>query len=51
MFNFYDDSDFSIEEMYLDQLIDQMHLFAEEGRDKDAVEVYETYLATSSMGQ
>ncbi|AFB15461.1 hypothetical protein RW03080701_198 [Synechococcus phage S-RIM8] len=51
MFNFYDESDYSIEEMYLDQLIDQMHTFAEQGREKDAVEVYEQYLATSSMGQ
>jgi hypothetical protein len=51
MFNFYDESEFTIQDMYLDQLIDQMHLFAEQGREKDAVEVYETYLATSSMGQ
>ena len=51
MFNFYDDSDFTIEEMYLDQLIDQIHVFAEQGREKDAAEVYEEYLATSSMGQ
>lgn len=51
MFNFYDESDYSIEEMYLDQLIDQIHTFAEQGREEDAAEVYEQYLATSSMGQ
>ena len=51
MFNFYDESELSIEEFYLDQLIDQMHFFAEQGREKDAKEVYEQYLTTSSMGQ
>ena len=51
MFNFYDHNELSFEELYLDQLIDQLHCFAEQGLEKDAEEVYEEYLATVYMGQ